>query len=215
MDTLYTAGKTALFKYGWTPKITWARLYTDTDDLVDEQSVTFIESSGIISPSADIVFSVAASTNDVSYIKLGYTTGLDFEIYRKDLDQLYDFTTAGSLTVDTFTFTIAGTYLTVQGKSDIWTQGFEEITFAKLYTSSDVLVDTQTTSFTTNTGTGALNCDADIIFDVAGGTNNVYYIQLGYNDGSDKFDYKRLLSTTYNFTTTGTLKVDSWAFTVS
>ena len=62
-----------------------------------------------------------------------------------------------------------------------------------------------------------MECDADIIFDVTGGTTGVYYCQLGYNDGSDKFVYKRLFPSPapYSFTTTGTLKIDSWSFEVA
>lgn len=218
-------GKYTLFKYGWIGPsgIAKIRLYDATDTLVDTQDVTFAYNAGdqSIRPTADVVFDVPAGTNDVSYVELWSwespvpPTVIEAKLYIKVLPALYDFTTAGTLTIDSFVLTLSGTYLTTAGKQKLWVDGWDDvITWAKLYSGGTSLVDTQTTSFTASVSTGVLSCDADIIFDVTGGTNFVDTVELGYTDGTDIVVYDRTLSSTYNFATTGTLTLDSWSITV-
>ena len=221
---VYNQGKFVLFNNGWTPQINYAILYTNTGTQVDVQEVTFAYNSGdqSIRPSANIVFDVAGGTDDVSYVEIGrFVEGIDpapdifTPYYRRDFASLYDFTNTGTLTIDAFTLTLSNSYLTTVGKEKLWTSGFEGITWAKLYKTGDVLVDTQNTTFTANSGSYNLICDADIIFDVPSGATGVSYVTLGYTDGSPVVLYNRALPTTYNFPTAGTLKIDSWVINVS
>lgn len=216
---VYTSGKYTLFKDGWTSRINQIRLYTNTNTLVNTQSVTFAYNSGdqSIRPSANIVFNVAGGTNNVAYVIIGRETGGIFtEYYSKDLPELYSFSTAGTLTIDSFILTLSSSFLLTQGKADLWQSGWEsKITTAKLYTSGDALVDTNDIAFTANVSTGAFPMTGTEVFDVAGGTNNVNYITLGYNDGTDKVLYKRTFISNYNFPTAGTLTVSSWSITVA
>lgn len=215
---LTTSGKYNLFENGWTTKINSIKLYTSTNVLVDTQSVTFAYNSGdqSIRPTANIVFNVASGTNNVSYVEIGNQTALWDAYYTKDLPELYSFSTAGTLTIDSFILTLSSSFLLTQGKADLWQSGWRsKITTAKLYTSTDVLVDTNDIAFTANISTGAFPMTGTEVFDVAGGTNNVNYITLGYNDGTDKVLYKRTFITNYNFPTTGTLTVSAWSITVA
>jgi len=219
MPTALTVlGKYTLFRDGWTGRINQIRLFTKTNTLVNTQSVTFAYNSGdqSIRPTANIVFNVASGTIDASYAIIGRESGGIFtEYYSKDLPEEYDFPTAGTLTIDSFILTLSSTYLLTQGKADLWQSGWEsKITTAKLYTSVDALVDTNDIAFTANISTGAFNMTGTEIFDVAGGTNNVNYITLGYNDGTDKVLYKRTFISNYSFPTTGTLTVSSWSMQV-
>lgn len=215
-----TLGKYELFKNGWTTRINQIRLYTSADVLVDTKSVTFAYNSGdqSIRPSANIVFNVAGGTNNVSYVVIGNLGGGSIwtSFYSKDLPELYSFSTAGTLTIDSFILTLSSSFLLTQGKADLWQSGWEsKITTAKLYTSVDALVDTNDIAFSANIGTGAFPMTGTEVFDVAGGTNNVNYITLGYNDGTDKVLYKRTFISNYNFPTTGTLTVSAWTITVA
>lgn len=221
---VYSNGKFVLFNNGWVSQINKAYLYTNTGVQVDAQDVTFAYNAGdqSIRPTADIIFDVSGGTNDVSYVEIGqFIEGVDpapalfTPYYRRDFASLYDFINTGTLTIDAFTLTLSNSYLTTVGKEKLWTAGFESITWAKLYTSGDSLIDTKTTSFTTSNSTYNLICDADIIFDVTGGTTNVSYATLGYTDGTPVILYNRPLPTTYSFPTTGTLKIDSWTINIS
>lgn len=215
--TLYVEGKNALFRNGWTSKIEWVRLYDATNTLIDEQPVTFEYVGNTLVPTADIVFDCPAGTNDASYVRIGYTkpTPLDIIFYDKDLPALYDFPTAGTLTIDSWEITLGGSHITAVGKEALFETGWENlITWGKLYTVADALVDSQNTSFETNSSTGSFICTNDIVFNVSGGTNNVTYINLGYTNGSDVVLYKRIMSPTYNFSTAGTLTVDTWTISV-
>lgn len=213
-----TSGKYELFQNGWTSKIAWARAYTNLDVLVDEQAATFSYSSvtGKMTPTAPIVFDVAAGVNDVAYVEIGYTTGapLNISFYTKDLPALYDFPTAGTLTVSTWEITIAGTYLTVAGRNDLCPNGWVSlVTFAKLYNASDVLLSTVSKTFTANAGTGVFSPSSDIVFEVATG-GVASYMVFGYTSGSDVQLYKRIFASTYTFTTAGRLTIDSWEITI-
>lgn len=212
-----TLGKYNLFKYGWESTINYARLYTATDTLVDTKTIAMNYASNVLSPTADIVFNVPAGTNDVSYVVIGnLTTGTYTSFYSKDLSALYDFTTAGTLTIDSWEISLSGTYLQTTGRQALFETGWESyITWAKAYTLGDVIVDTQSTTFTANISTGAFSPTADIVFNVSAGTNDVAYINLGYTSGTDIVFYKRIFSTYYDFVTAGTLTVDSWTISVS
>jgi len=206
-------GKYDLFTTGWTSKVTWAKLFTNLDVEVDEQSCTLEYVGGALSPTADIVFDVGASTDDVAYIMIGYTSGTDVAVYIKDLPSLYDFTTAGTLTIDTWTISIGGTHILTAGKEIMAEQGFTSIiTWAKLYTSANELLDSENVTLSAN-GQGIMQPTADIVFNVATG-KVANYITLGYTPSSDVVCYKRVLSSSYTFTTAGTLTVDSWTITI-
>jgi len=204
-------GSYELFNSGWESKIAWARLYTNLDVLVDEQACSFTYSGSTLNPTADIVFDVGAGVNDVAYIILGYTTGtpLDIEMYSKDLPALYDFTTAGTLTVDSWAITLGGTSLTADGRPVLAQDGFvSTIVSAKLYNASDTLLDTQSVTMSASPSTGVMSPTADIVFDVATG-GVAYYITLCNTGGTEL--YKRIIGS-YTFATAGKLTVDAWDF---
>lgn len=211
-----TAGKHELFTYGWTTRVAWAKLYTNLDVLVDTQAVTLTYNAGVMTPSADIVFSVASGTNDCSYVEIGYTSGGSVEIvlYTKDLPQLYDFATAGTLTIDSWEISVGGTGLQTTGRDELCTEGWtSNITWVKLYTSGDVLLDTQNATFASNAGTGIMSPSGVITFNVAG-SQTAAYAMIGYTDGTDKGLFKKIFSSPYAFATAGTLKVNSWEITI-
>jgi hypothetical protein len=209
-----TDGKILLFSNGWTNSsgIRQAKLYTSGNVLVDTQSISFTYNSqfGTIFATADVIFNVPSGTNNVAYIKL-FETVTNKEIYSKDLPALYDFATAGTLTVDSWVFTLSSTRLLIDGKSALWQTGLESVvTWAKLYTSTNVLVNTQNVDFLVNDVTGQFEGNVNIIFNVPSGTNNINYVVLGYTSGTDVQLYKRIFSSNYNFATAGTLTISSW-----
>ena len=203
---IYDEGAVVLVSTGWTSYVTHARLWTDSNVEVDEQSVTFTynTSEKRWKPTGDIVFDVAAGTQDVSYVTIGSST---VEYYEKVFATLYDFTTLGTLTIDSWAFNITGTSLNDDGKEALFGTGFLGIATAKLYTSgSAVLLDTQSVTFEVTQADGTIEPTANIIFDVTSGI--AYSIQLLI---STTVVYNRTLDSTYPFTTPGTLTVDSWA----
>jgi hypothetical protein len=212
-----TAGKYRMFKTGWKNYANKIKLYTDLGTLVDTQTVTFSYNSTnkTIEPTADVVFDVSSGTNDVSYVELIYDdTSTDTVLYTKELPALYDFPTAGTLTIDNWAIGITSSDVTDTGKSNLLQNGWEsKLIEADLLTSSDVVVDTNVVSFTANAGTGALNASATIVFDVSAGTSNVAKIQVGDNPSLFIAYYTKSFSTTYSFTNAGTLSVSG--FTIS
>ena len=215
-----TKGKYLLFKEGWVTPVVKAFLFTTTGSQVDSVDVTlsYNSTTNVLSPTADLVFDVEAETEDVAYVTLNHLVSSDpvllyDTIYTKDLPSLYDFTTAGTLTIDSWDITFGGTHLLDAGKDLLVTVGLTtKITWAKLYTSADALLDTQNVTFTSSSGTGIMSPTADIVFNVASGTAS--YITLGFTDGTDVVCYKRTLSSTYTFATAGTLTVDTWSITI-
>jgi hypothetical protein len=204
-------GRERLFTAGWTTEITKAWLYTSSDVLVDTQNLTMTHTTGTATlvASADIVFNVAASTNDVAYIQIGALAGeIKSTYYTKTLSTTYDFVSAGTLTVDSFVITLTGSSLTADGKDELWTVGFETITGAKLYDTIDALLDTQTVSFT---ATETLDLDSAIVFDVATGKTAEYVTLI--NTSADVL-YNRILDATYPFTTAGTLTISEWSLAI-
>ena len=151
-----TLGKHYLFFSGWTTRVVQATLYTATNSIVDTQAVTlsYNSTTNVLSPTADIVFDVEAETEDVAYVSIdGFNDPLYYPIYTKDLPSLYDFTTAGTLTIDSWDITFGGTHLLDAGKDLLVTVGLTtKITWAKLYTSADALLDTQNVTFTSIQG---------------------------------------------------------------
>lgn len=208
---LTDGGKEVLFSDGWTSKVTTAWLYTDADVLVDTQSITLTHTSSTstMQVSADITFNVDASTDDVSYIEIGRMVGeMKDPFYTKTLSTLYDFATAGTLTVDSFVITISGTSLLAAGIDSLCNVGLETMISAKLYDAGDVNLDTQALTFT---ATDTLDLDSSVVFDVAK-DKTASYIKL-LNSGGFAL-YKRTLDTTYPFSTAGTLTVDSWSISI-
>ena len=207
-------GSWKLFNNGWTSSVAWARLYTSSNALVDQQSCTLTFSGSTMSISSAIVFDIDTAVDDVAYIILGYTSGypLDEEYYSKDLPALYDFDSAGTLTVNSWSFTIGGTSLTASGREVLAEDGFvSTIVSAKLRNSSDGLLDTQSVTMSASSSTGVMSISSNIVFGVA--KNGVgYYIEL-VNSGGTQL-YKRILSTSYTFAEAGTLTVSAWNFSI-
>ena len=212
-DTIYDSGKTTLFNNGWTSKITWARLYTDAGVLVNQQAVTFVYATDKIQPNADIVFSVSSAVNDVSYITLGFTSGLDSILYRKDLDALYDFSTAGTMTVDTFTISLSGTPLQPDGREALFTTGWNTIITKIRINNSGGAIDTKACDFDVNASYN-FALDAQINLEVPASTNSINNAQL-LNADDDVFWSKTLPSPApYTFTTAGELRVKTWVISI-
>ena len=219
METLTADGKLVLFNNGWSTQITKAYLYTSSNVLVNTQNVTFTYSGGYLQPSADIVFSVAAGTTNVAYVEIGYVSGLFVPFYREDLSTTYNFPTAGTLTIDSWQINIAGVSLEAAGKEALFTTGWNtSITKAKLYTSGNVLVNTQTVDFDTVSISGGTDydfeVDSPIVFSVSTATSNITYVTLTNN--SDTVFYTRTLSSPapYNFVTAGSLTISTWVMTL-
>ena len=208
---LTDSGRERLFSDGWTTKVTKAWLYTSSDVLVDTQDLTMTHTTGTatLSASADIVFYIAAATSDVAYIEIGTLAGeIKDTYYTKTLSTTYDFTSAGTLTVDSFVISLTGSSLTSDGKDELWTVGFETITTAKLYDTSDALLNTQTVSFT---ATDTLDLDSSIVFNVAKDKTAEYVVLV--NTGAQQL-YNRVLDATYPFTTAGTLTISAWSLAI-
>lgn len=107
------------------------------------------------------------------------------------------------------------TGLTTLGKYYLFTNGFEAtIETAKLYTASNVLVNSQTANFVYNASTLKIEADADIVFPVAGGTNDVSYVQLVFDSVNEPL-YRYDFASTYSFLTNGTLTLDSFDLSLS
>ena len=212
-DTIYEVGKTDLFNNGWTSKITWARLYTDTGVLVDQQSVTFTYVTDHIQPTADIVFEVSSATDDISYITLGYTSGLDAILYRKDLSQLYDFTTSGILTVDTFTIGLTGSSLQPDGRQALFTTGWNTTITKLRINNAGGAVGTVSCDFDVD-GSYDFALDSQVVFEVSAGTNGINNAQL-LNSSNTVYWSKTLPSPApYNFTTAGELRINTWVISI-
>lgn len=222
-----TAGKYRMFKTGWKNYANKIKLYTDLGTLVDTQTVTFAYNSTnkTIEPTANVVFDVSSGTSNVSYVELIYNDTLtDTVLYTKELPALYDFPTAGTLTIDNWAIGITSSDVTDEGKSVLLQSGWESlIDEARLLTGTIETVDTKTVSFSANAGTGALNANATIVFDVPAGTSNISKIVIGdWRDDPDGAGpivavfysfYTKSFSTTYSFTNAGTLSVSG--FTIS
>ncbi len=208
---LTDSGRERLFSDGWTTKVTKAWLYTSSDVLVDTQDLTMTHATGTATlvASADIVFDIAAATSDVAYITIGALAGeIKDTYYTKTLSTTYDFVSAGTLTVDSFVISLTGSSLTSDGKDELWTVGFETITSAKLYDTSDALLNTQTVSFT---ATDTLDLDSAIVFNVAKDKTAEYVVLV--NTGAQQL-YNRVLDATYPFTTAGTLTISAWSLAI-
>ena len=217
-----TYGSYLMFNDGWVGNVNYARLYTSADVLVDTQFFTMSHTAGTttMQPSADIVFDVDAGTSNVSYVVIGdYNPPLDpvpelyNPCYTRVFTSTYDFETDGTLTIDTFSITVSSAYLSADGRDELYTNGFEVITSAKLTTALSAELNTQSTSFTANSSAGKLTPDASIVFDVAEGTEATAakYIEL-YK--SSTLLYTRELATTYTFATAGTLTVTGWEMSI-
>ena len=217
-----TYGSYLMFNDGWVGNVNYARLYTSADVLVDTQIITMSHTAGTttMQPSADIVFDVDAGTSNVSYVVIGKYTApigefpaLYDDSYTRVFTSTYDFETDGTLTIDTFSITVSSAYLSADGRDELYTNGFEVITSAKLTTALSAELNTQSTSFTANSSAGKLTPDANIVFDVAEGTEATAakYIEL-YK--SSTLLYTRELATTYTFATAGTLTVTGWEMSI-
>lgn len=107
------------------------------------------------------------------------------------------------------------TAITTLGKYHLFKSGWTtRANRIKLYTNNDTLVDTKTVTFTY--ASDKLSLSASAVFDVGAGTEDVSYVSLVYNDGSnDVVLYNRSLGVLYDFPTTGTFTVNTWVFSIS
>lgn len=211
---VFDEGKVALMNTGWTSFVTTAKLYTNLDALVDTQTVTFAFDDVAIEwkPTADIVFDVASSTQDVSYVTIGTTT---VPYYSKLFASLYDFTTAGTLTIDSWVFTLAGSgtfTITDEGVEALFNVGVLGITSAQLRNITGlVTIDTQSVTFSVTDAGGTLEPTADIVFNgTTADSGRLIYIYV-----SAVNIFVKDLGQNYVFTTPGTLTVDSWTVNIT
>lgn len=210
-------GKRALFSYGWRSRITKIRLYTSSGTIVDEQDITFVMNTGTgkMHLSAPVIFNVASETPNVSQVRLfsfGAPDVYDL-IYTEDLASTYNFTTEGTLTLNTYTFSVSGG--TLEGSNKLWNDGWVQyITWAKLY-RGETLVDTKTCSFSATVDqSNKLKLVAPLIFEVPVASVSFYYIHLGYTDaGTDKTLFEKT-GTTVAYPTAGTYTVNTWEISV-
>ena len=107
------------------------------------------------------------------------------------------------------------TSITTLGKYHLFKSGWTtRANRIKLYTDNGTLVDTKTVTFTY--ASNNLSLSASAVFDVGAGTNDVSYVSLIYNDGSnDVVLYNRSLGVLYDYPTAGTFTVNTWAFSIS
>lgn len=210
-------GKRTLFSQGWRSRITKIRLCTTSGTIVDEQDITFVMNTGTgtMYLSAPVIFNVASGTTNVSQVKLFQFTSPDVYdlIYTEDLASTYNFTTEGTLTLNTYTFSVSGG--TLEGRNKLWNDGWASvITWAKLY-RGETLVDTKTCSFTASIATGnKLTLDASLIFAVPVSAISFYYIHLGYTDAETDKELFEKTGTSVAYPTVGTYRVNTWEISV-
>lgn len=117
------------------------------------------------------------------------------------------------------------TAVTTNGKQALFSGGWiGPINQIKLYTATGTLVDTQSVTFVYVSGTQSIQPSADVVFDVAGGTNDVAYVEIGNYlpdpDGGGPAPavftsfYSKDLPSLYDFSTTGTLTIDNFNLTL-
>lgn len=211
-----TAGKYQMFKTGWRDYANKVKLYTDANVLVDTQNVTFSFSNGTL-VATNIVFDVGTGTNDVSYVELIYANGgTDTVLYTKDLDSLYDFPTAGTLTIETWTISISSSEVTTAGRSQLLQNGWEGMDIAMVEAQGAVQFF-KGTGFTANAGNGTLPCDDTVIFDITAGTSSINIFAVGFLGGlaQPSLYYIRSLPQGYSFTNAGTLSVSGFVLNLS
>ena len=214
-----TAGKTQLFSTGWKDYANKIKLYKEADAVnpVDTQSVTFTYNSTTktIEPTADIVFDVTSGTQDVSYVELIYDNGVtDTVLYTKTLDTLYDFPTAGTLTIDNWSIGISSSNITNVGKEVLLTLGWAGLDIAMVENQAETFQSTEGTSFTVTSG--ELVCDETLIFAMDAGSSATK-ILIGYlgGAGSPTYYYSENFTTTYSFTNAGNLSVANFKVLLS
>lgn len=213
-------GKRTLFSQGWRSRITKIRLCTSSGTIVDEQDITFVMNigTGTMHLSAPVIFNVASGTTNVSQVRLfsfGAPDVYDL-IYTEDLASTYDFTTAGTLEIDTYNFDISNSFLTYEGKNQLLNSGWVQyIRWAKLYRGLETLIDTKNCSFAANISTNKLELEAPIVFDVPlNSSSATYYIHLGWTDGETEKVLFKKTGTTVSFPTAGTYRVNTWEISV-
>lgn len=107
------------------------------------------------------------------------------------------------------------TGITTAGKYQLFKNGWTtKINRVKLYTDTDVLVDTQNVTFSFSTD--KIVPTATIEFDVDAGTLDVSYVSLIYFDGSNEHVlFNKSFSVLYDFPTQGYLRITAWNITVN
>ena len=212
-------GKRQLFSFGWRSRAKKIRLYTSTGTIIDEQDITFIMDtpSGTMYLSTPVIFNVPSGTTSVSQVRLfsfGEPDVYDL-LYTEDLASYYDFTTAGTLTLDTYFFDISSSSITVEGKNRLWNNGWvQSITFGKLIKGTNTLVDTKACAFSVNVLTSRLELDSPLVFTVPSDpTSLAYTIHLGYTDGTDKVVYQKNTGVKA-YPTSGTHTTNTWGIGV-
>lgn len=213
-------GRLNLFANGWKNNLTGIRLLNSSSSDVSDLktcSFNFNTTTKKLELTASVTFDIA-SGNDVAYVSVGRYTpplgqypALIDEYDRKGLSQIYNFATDGTLTINSLSFTLTSSYLTDLGREYLFTTGLQsKITFAKCCNVSNAVLDTQSTSFTATST--SFDVDAPIVFDIEAG-KKPQYVHLGFNDGTDKFVYKRT-HTEYNYPTAGTFTINGWSIKI-
>lgn len=217
-------GKWYLFWKGWTTTAVWLTLYTNAGVQVgDRQAIQLTHTNGtaIMQPNASIIFPVPGGTQDVAYVELGTIDGVYYPFYKKTFpgDILYDFDTAGTLTVNTWPLTISGASLTALGIDTLCIAGLESIDKAALYNTYSQLFDEQAVIFESGVNgifrpTNGDGVNLPIIFNVVSGvqSNNVATFIRLY--AANNLLIEKTLNPTYSFPTSGKLTISTWPFTI-
>lgn len=218
ITAITTLGKYHLFKSGWTTRANRIKLYTDNGTLVDTKTVTFTYASNNLNLSASAVFDVTAGTNDVSYVSLIYNDGSnDVVLYNRDLGTLYDFPTAGTFTVNTWSFSISAPTSLLLDRQSLFTTGWEVMDALDFFkTDVQVAGTTYNGQLLANISTGELVCGVNPIVNIASGNSGINRIRFGYLGGGSSLTpyYSEAPGWSYSFTNAGTLMVQNLKFTL-
>ena len=216
--TLDGQGGYQLFNSGWTGTITTAKLYS-SDDLITPvatESISFSYSGGSISIPSSVTFTISSPVNNVAFVTVGTTS----RFFKQDLTNVYDFPTAGTLTITSWTIGISGSSVTTDGKSELFQNGWaSSMNYARLFRSGSTLVGTlgSLTFSATTTGSGRLTSDdSSLTFSITAVATSVDTYELGNQNVSvftpyfsDSLRDSGGNAVSYNFNFDGTLSMDA------
>lgn len=210
-------GRLDLFNHGWASRINEMWLYNSSSVAVASMpcSFTYNSSTKKLELSSSVTFDIDNGDN-IAYVGVGWKSPEPFPLYneydRKALSQIYTFSSDGTLTINTLTFTATSTYLTDYGVQSLFTTGIaSKITFANSCNVGNTILNTQSVTFTASETDLELN--SPIVFSISAG-GKPQYIHLGFNDsGTSRYVYKRT-HTEYNYLTNGLFTINTWSITV-